>query len=176
MKKILMLCLLFVLTGWTINLYAGGDMPMMPYGGSPNFLRLKTLVGTWEGLNKMHGGEEQKMTIEYSLSSNGSALVEKLFSGTPQEMISVYHEHKGKLTMTHYCMLGNQPDLDLISVKDNVMEFDLSESSDIDQAAEDHMHSLKVTFVDDNTIQQDWLDYKNGVAGEISTFKFSRVK
>ena len=31
------------------------------------------------------------------------------FPGQPMEMLSIYHQDKGDLLMTHYCILGNQP-------------------------------------------------------------------
>ena len=41
--------------------------------------------------------------------------MERIFPGTPQEMISVYYDDdKGRLAMTHYCMMRNRPTFKLV--------------------------------------------------------------
>ena len=52
---------------------------------------------------------------EYRVAANGSVVVERNFPDTPKEMISVYHDRGGKLSMTHYCALANQPQMSLTS-------------------------------------------------------------
>ena len=83
-----------------------------PYEGSDALKSMKALAGTWEGTHTMHG-KEIPATIEYKVSSNGSTVVETMFPGTAHEMVNVYHDKSGKLAMTHYCSVGNQPHLDL---------------------------------------------------------------
>src|SRR5437868_1614896 len=79
-----------------------------PFKGSPEFDRMKSLAGTWKGIVDMGQGPVD-MTVEYRVVSGGSVVEERLFAGTPKEMVTMYHDRKGKLALTHYCMLGNQP-------------------------------------------------------------------
>lgn len=150
----------FLTTAMMLNVFAG-DMDMPPYQGSADFERMKNLVGTWEGTQKM-GEEEQKLVVKYRLTSNGSAIVEKLFAGSPMEMVSVYYDKNGKLAMTHYCALGNQPQMDLTASTDKDLSFELAADSNIDAAQEMHMHALAISFLDNNHIVQKWLSYKDG--------------
>ncbi|MEE9214278.1 MAG: hypothetical protein V3U54_05695, partial [Thermodesulfobacteriota bacterium] len=95
----------------SISVYAGSEEEMYKkYTGSPEYEKMKTLAGTWEGTSSM-GEEGEKVTVKYEMTSADSAIVETLFPGTPHEMVSVYYDDNGKLSMTHYCMIKNQPNM-----------------------------------------------------------------
>jgi hypothetical protein len=141
---------------------------------SLEFEQMKALVGSWEGTGQMHQKEE-KERVDYKLTSGDSALVETLFPGTPHEMVSVYHDENGKLVMTHYCMLGNQPKLALIKSKSNELDFDLAKNNTV-SPKEHHMHSLQVSFVNSDEIRQTWTSYAEGKKEEASVFNFKRMK
>ena len=64
-----------------------GEHQSAPYNGSPEFERVKQLVGTWEGTCDM-GKAGEKTRVEYRLMSGGSALVETLSPGNEEEMVS----------------------------------------------------------------------------------------
>ena len=68
---------------------------------SGDFETLKTLVGTWQGMNKM-GGKEEMMTIVYALTSGGTAISETFMPGTAQQMLTMYHKERKGVAMTHY--------------------------------------------------------------------------
>src|SRR5215204_5864138 len=79
-----------------------------PKQGSPEFERLKTLVGTWKGTVDMGQGPVEFVS-QYRIIAAGSVIEERCFQGTPNEMVTMYYDNKdGKLAMTHYCMLGNR--------------------------------------------------------------------
>ncbi len=136
-------------------------MVMEPYKGGVELEKLKSLAGTWQGTHKMGDTEEPAKAI-YSVTSNGSAVEEKLFPGTPHEMVTMYYEKKGKLQMTHYCAMGNQPQMNLVSSDNNKFFFDLAAGSDINVTSEGHMHALSISFVDANHIVQNWTMYQEG--------------
>jgi len=60
-----------------------------PYSGSKEYSRMKQLIGVWEGTSNM-GKEGQTVRVEYRLTAGGSAIVETLFPGTPEEMVSCH--------------------------------------------------------------------------------------
>ncbi|MGB7292217.1 MAG: hypothetical protein WBD99_08605 [Thermodesulfobacteriota bacterium] len=122
------------------------------------------------------GKGDQKVTVEYRLTSGGSAIVETLFPGTPHDMVSVYYDRDRSLEMTHYCMLGNRPQMALKQADDKNMTFDLISNSDIKADTEPHMHAMTISFVDDNNIVESWTLYEYGKAKENATFKLSRTK
>jgi hypothetical protein len=174
MKKLIILLALFGLT--ITPLHAGENMVMKPYEGSKEFNQMKKLLGSWEGTSKMHSDKDQRITVDYALMSNGSVIVETLFKGTPDEMVTTYYDRKGKLSLTHYCAVGNRPLMELISGNDNELKFDFSAENDIDPKTEMHMHALTITFVDENSIRQDWMSYTNGQPAETASFNFTKVK
>ena len=119
--------------------------------GSAEFEKLKTLVGSWQGKTDMGHGP-MDITIQYRLLAGGSVLEERVFAGTPQEMVTMYYDKDGKLAMTHYCVFGNRPGMLLKSSTDKTLKFDFDETCGLDAAKESHMHALTITFDDSDTI------------------------
>jgi hypothetical protein len=118
---------------------------------SPEFERMKALVGTWNGKADMGQGPID-MTISFRLLAGGSVLEERAFSGTPNEMITMYYDQDGKLAMTHYCMLGNRPSMVLKSANTKTIQFDFDKNCGINTDKESHMHAMSITFDNANTI------------------------
>src|SRR5690349_14032148 len=79
-----------------------------PKAGSKEFERMKQLVGTWKGSGDMDG-KKMDAVVNYRLTSAGTVLLETMGPGTDHEMVTAYHDEGGKLAMTHYCAMGNQP-------------------------------------------------------------------
>ncbi len=144
-----------------IQLLFAGNMPHDLQKLSTELERIQALAGKWKGTS-VTDGENEKAKVEYRVTSGGSAVVETLFQGTPHEMISVYHDKKGKLTLTHYCMLGNQPELRLRKSDAHSMRFELAKGSGIDVRRDQHMHSLNLDFKDRDHIVQTWGCFEKG--------------
>lgn len=79
------------------------------------FERIRTLTGEWEGSVEWTGARTEKgrMRASYSLTGNGSAVVENLIpeGEIVPAMTSIYHLDGSELRMTHYCGARNQPRL-----------------------------------------------------------------
>jgi hypothetical protein len=119
--------------------------------GSPELERMKTLVGTWTGKTDMGQGPVD-ISIHYRLLAGGSVLEERVFEGTPNEMVTMYYDQGNKLAMTHYCMFGNRPGMLLKSSDAKTINFDFDKSCGINTKTESHMHALSITFDDADTI------------------------
>src|SRR5437016_3905486 len=128
-----------------------GAEPEKAQKSSPEFERMKSLTGTWKGKADMGQGPVE-MTVEYRLVSGGSAIEERIFEGSPKEMITMYYDKKGKLALTHYCMLANQPGMLLKSSDARTLRFDFDPTCGLDASSEMHMHSLAITFENPDTI------------------------
>jgi len=168
---------IFLISVFSLSTYVFSDPNHMPkIEGSKEFNRLKSLVGTWEGTSDMgEKGEEQKINIQYKLTSNNSAIVETLFLGTPHEMVSVYYDINRKLYMKHYCVLGNQPLMELNNSDDNNISLVFAANNTIDPKKEPHMHSLNIVFDNENSIVQNWTFYGDVEEKKVHTFKLTRV-
>jgi hypothetical protein len=122
-----------------------------PKPGSPEFERMKTLVGTWQGKTDMGHGPVD-FTVQYRVLAAGSVVEERVFADTPNEMVTMYYDQNGKLALTHYCVLGNRPGMRLASSDGKTLRFEFDKSCGIDPAKESHMHGLMIAFDDADTI------------------------
>ncbi len=163
-------CLLLVSS---LMAYAGEGRGA-PYSGSKGYERMKQLVGVWEGTSNM-GKEGQKIRVEYRLTAGGSAIVETLFPGTDEEMISVYYDNKGKLSMTHYCMLQNRPSMKLQEAGADTLAFVFAKGSGIDPKKDAHMHALTISFADKDHIIENWTYFEGGQEKGVTKLNLSRV-
>lgn len=151
MKKLTTICATILLAG-SVLLQAGDPPQPIQKKASPEFERLKALVGTWEGKADMGQGPID-MTVQYRLLAGGTVLEERSFPGTPQEMVTMYYDNKdGKLALTHYCIMGNRPAMVLHSADSKSIKFSFDENCGINTAKDPHMHALKLTFDDADTI------------------------
>src|SRR5258706_8290679 len=131
-------------------LNAGEPPKLRP--ASPEFERMKSLVGTWKGMVDIGQGPIE-MVSQYRLLSGGSVLEEKVFAGTPNEMTTMFYDKDGKLALTHYCVMGNRPAMALKASDAQTLTFDFDGACcTIDPKKESHMHALTLRFDDADTI------------------------
>ena len=131
---------------------------MPPYKGSVAFERMKSLVGEWSADSPMMG----KMKTEFRIIAGGSVIEERFGEDTPMEMLSVYHDVNGKLMMTHYCALRNQPRMALTKSTVDSLTFDLVPTPGLNAAKEKHMHGATYTFIDANHFKLAGVSWDNG--------------
>jgi hypothetical protein len=81
--------------------------------GAAALKQMRALAGAWEGTFEWTGARSGggNMSATYSLTGNGSAVVEDLSVDGVRSMTSVYHLDGADLRMTHYCGAQNQPRL-----------------------------------------------------------------
>jgi hypothetical protein len=139
------------------------------------FDRLKTLVGTWKGKTDIGQGPID-MTVQYRLLAGGSVLEERVFAGTPNEMITMFFEKNGKLALTHYCMLGNRPGMLLKSADARTLRFEFDKTCGVDPLTETHMNALTLTFDDTDTITASCKALVNGKPMDEHPTTLKRVK
>ncbi len=135
---------------------AHAEMP--PYQGSAAFEKMKTLTGKWSAESPEMG----KMKTEFRVIAGGSVVEERFAGGTPMEMLSTYHDVEGKLMMTHYCMLRNQPRMKLTQSTPDSLTFDLAPTPGLNPAKDKHMHGATYTFIDANHFKLEGVSWENG--------------
>ncbi|MEZ4546418.1 MAG: hypothetical protein R3B51_01240 [Thermodesulfobacteriota bacterium] len=150
----------------------GHDVP--PIAGSKELQKLKSLEGEWHGM-VVEDGKEMPVTVVYETSSNGSVVVETLAPGTPHEMVSVYYDDGGKLSMTHYCAVGNQPHLTLDESGDGGMDLVFAGGSNIDPAKDGYMHGVSFEFDGSGKIVQSWTYFQGGKEAGTTSFTLTRA-
>lgn len=177
MKKFMSFTLI-VLLGLVLGPSAAnsGECQAGAVAHSRDFEKMKELVGVWQGTTDMGKGM-QTIRATYELTSAGNAILERLFVGLPHEMVTVYHDFNGKLTMTHYCSLGNQPHMDLMIPGENNMLFVLSEKNpNLASVKEPHMHALKISFDHKDSITHTWSLYEKGEKKSDVVIKLTRTR
>lgn len=132
--------------------------PMPPYKGSAAFERMKSLEGKWSAESPMMG----KMNTEFRVIAGGSVIEERFAEGTPMEMLSIYHDVNGKLVMTHYCMLRNQPKMQLTKSTADSLTFDFVPTPGLNASKDKHMHGATYTFLDKNHLRMEGVAWDNG--------------
>jgi hypothetical protein len=141
--------------------------------GKAAFTRLKTLVGDWEGPGPVAGGPRAR--VEYRLTSNGTALAERLFPGTPHEMMTVYYMDGNDLVLTHYCV-GNQPHMKLVSGgAQGELKFDFASGSNLDVKKDSHMHAATFKSLDGDRYEAEWTSMADGKLAGSHSFAMTRV-
>ncbi len=148
--------------------------------GSAELERIKKLAGKWAGKHGDPKGGMTDISVEYTVVAGGSAVMERVFSGTPMEMVTMYHDDKkGRLTLTHYCMLQNQPKMAVTAAKKKSISFELTkENNGLKDPNEQHRHALTINFLGDDEIEHHWTLYDKGKpnADHSKPFKLKRVK
>ena len=178
MKKIIIftLIILLALALGSLASYSGEYQMGAPVTHSKDFEKMKELVGVWEGKANMGKGPEQ-LKVTYELTSAGNAIVERFDAGKPHEMVTVYHDYNGNLTMTHYCSLGNQPHMELRNSGENTMTFVLSEKNPgLASLNETHMHALTIAVDGKDSITQTWTLFEKGAEKSHVVVKLARAK
>jgi hypothetical protein len=63
------------------------------------FEQLKGLAGDWRG----KAGDEEGVLVQYRVTAGGNAIEERLYAGSPHEMLTVYFMDGDVLKLKHYC-------------------------------------------------------------------------
>jgi len=178
MKKVISLTIIVFLglALGPLSVLSGEHQMPAPVAHSSDFERMKGLVGVWEGKTDMGKGMET-LRVAYELTSAGNAVLERFAAGQPHEMVTVYHDYNGKLAMTHYCSLGNQPHMELTNPGEAMMKFILSEKTPgLVSLNEMHMHALTIALDGKDSISHTWTLYDKGAKKSDVSVKLTRVK
>lgn len=125
------------------------------------FEKMKTLVGTWVTADE-NGNPTDEVASVIKLTAGGSALQETLFPGQPLEMVSVYTADGNDVFMTHYCMLGNQPQLRGTEKSPNTLVFEFVGGANLDPAKDQHMHGAVLKIIDADHIEVEGTGWEDG--------------
>jgi hypothetical protein len=144
--------------------------------GSGALARFAALAGQWVGKG-VHGDQQHDARIDYKVTSGGSTVVETIDPGGPHEMVTVIHPDGDALLLTHYCAIGNQPQMRARpKAGDNRVAFEFVKATNMKSDKDMHMHNVTYTFVDQDTLRTEWTNYSDGKAAGKSVFELKRKK
>ena len=135
------------------------------------FDRLTSLQGEWKGET---GGVNT--TLIYTLTANGSALMEQCRPEKGSEMITMFTLDGDHLIATHYCSARNQPQMATSPITDaqKPLEFSLVRVTGLQSPDDFHNTGLTVIQEDNDHLTQEWSYQHRGKTGK-NIFRFTRV-
>jgi hypothetical protein len=134
------------------------------------------LAGEWSGKG-MHGEMKHEVKVVYKVTSGGSAVVETIDPDSDHEMITVIHPDGDSLLLTHYCMLGNQPQMRAKpKAGDKKVAFEFLKVTNVKSDKDMFMHDVTFTFVDKDTLRTEWTNYNEGKEAGKAKFELKRKK
>ena len=139
--------------------------------------QFKQLAGEWVGKEVAGINDGQPIHVKYKVTAGGSAVVETLFPDSDHEMMTVIHPDGHDLILTHYCMLGNQPQMKAtLKGHDKEIAFKFVRATNLKSEKEMHMRDAKYIFVDKDTLKTEWTNYQDGKPGQTVVFELKRKK
>src|SRR5216110_2479756 len=135
------------------------------------FDRLASLKGEWEG--EINGVDT---TLIYTVTANGSALMEQCRPGKGPEMITMFTGDGDHLIATHYCSAKNQPQMATPAITDpqKPLAFSLTHITGLKSPDDWHNTGLTVIQEDDDHLTQEWTYESKGKSGK-TVFRYTRV-
>ena len=136
------------------------------------FDRLASLQGEWEG--EAFGG---KTKLFYSVTADGSALMEDCRPETGRNMITMFTVDGEHLIATHYCSAKNQPQMATSAITDaqKPLEFSLVRVTGLKSPDDFHNTGLMVIQDDNDHLTQKWSYLHKGKTGK-NIFHFTRAR
>ena len=136
------------------------------------FDRLATLKGEWRGEQ-----EGVKICLIYTLTANGSAVMEEFRPESGAVMITMFTVDGDHLIATHYCSAKNQPQM-MTSTITNVekpLAFSLARITGLKSPDDWHNTGLTMIQEDNDHLTQEWTYQSKEKSGK-RTFRYTRVR
>src|SRR5437762_12868781 len=136
------------------------------------FYRLASLQGEWQGI-----ADGVNTTLIYTLTANGSTLMEQCRPEKGHEMITMFTVDDDHLIATHYCSAKNQPQMATSAISDaqKPLAFSLVRVTGLKSPDDFHNTGLTVIQEDNDHLTQEWSYQHMGKTGK-NIFRFTRVR
>jgi len=136
------------------------------------FDRMAVLQGEWQGV-----ADGVNTTLIYTLTANGSTLMEQCRPEKGHEMITMFTVDGDHLIATHYCSAKNQPQMATPPIADahKPLVFSLVRVTGLKSPDAFHNTGLTVIQDDNDHLTQEWLYDAKGKRGK-NVFHFTRVR
>ena len=134
---------------------------------------LSSLVGQWKGVQ-----EGVDITLTYTLTANGSALMEEFRPAKGPVMLTMFSVDGDRLLATHYCAAGNQPQMatrEITEPQNKPLVFSLVRVTGMRTPDDWHNTGVEVMLDDKDHLTQKWTYLYQGKTGT-AIFHFTRKK
>ncbi|HOC16761.1 MAG TPA: hypothetical protein PKK95_00750 [Vicinamibacterales bacterium] len=152
------------------------EMKMSAVPQSPEWQKLATLVGHWEGVYEAPDGTKMNGTLEVRMTGDNSAIMHLMNRDAPHEMVTMIHPDGKRLLATHYCAAHNHPRMALVPSKNaGEVAFDFVDGTNI-APGEHYMRKVIFRFVDADHHEEEWTAMGSDGKLNSAVFKYTRVK
>jgi hypothetical protein len=116
-------------------------------------------------------------TLIYTLTANGSTLMEQCRPEKGHEMITMFTVDGDHMIATHYCAAKNQPQMATSAITDveKPLAFSLVRVTGLKSPDDFYNTGLTVIQEDNDHLTQEWTYQFKGKPGK-NTFRFTRVR
>ncbi len=162
----------FGIVGMALSVVASAAFAADKTKSEEAFDRLASLKGEWKG--EINGVDT---TLIYTLTANGSALMEECRPGKGPEMITMFTIDGDHLIATHYCSAKNQPQMATSTISDTQkpLAFSFARVTGLKSTDDWHNTGLTVIQEDNDHLTQEWSYQFKGKTGK-NIFHFTRVR
>src|SRR6266576_6972678 len=156
----------------TALLLVAASLPAAKTKSEEAFDRLATLKGEWSGEQ-----EGVKVSLIYTLTANGSALMEEFRPEKGAVMITMFTVDGDHLIATHYCSAKNQPQMITSALTDvqKPLAFSLARVTGLKSPDDWHNTGLTMIQEDNDHLSQEWTYESKGMSGK-RIFRYTRVR
>ena len=141
-----------------------------------SFEQFKRLAGEWVGKGS-EDGQDKELHVKYRVTSGGTAVVETLNPGADDEMVTMIHPDGKDLLLTHYCMLGNQPQMKApAEMTGKEVAFSFVRATNLASDKGMYRHDVTYAFEGPDTLKTTWTHYHDGKAAGKVVFELKRKK
>ena len=132
------------------------------------FEKLKALAGSWRGNT---GG------LDYRVTAGGTVVMETMFPGTAQETVSMYFVDRGRLILTQYSAIGNQPEMvyDRKHSTSGEFFFKFDGGRGFTMRDDLHMHDGTIKLTEPNHLEATWNVWNQGKPASVQHFVLTRA-
>jgi len=170
MKQLRMLVVPAAVLVTMIVVMIGASVVLAGSDAQKSFQQLASLEGNWAG----KGSEGQPVEVSFRMTAGGSALMSEIHGKGPENMITMFHMDGDRLLMTHYCGVGNQPRMKIISADAKSVSFEFVDGTNI-KPSDAHMQRLIITQPDANHHVEEWVFLDHGTEHK-EVFTLERTK
>jgi hypothetical protein len=152
-------------------LSVAASLPVDKTKSEEAFDRLATLKGEWSGEQ-----EGVKISLIYTLTANGSALMEEFRPESGAVMITMFTVDGDHLIATHYCSAKNQPQMMTAAITDvqKPLAFSLARITGLKSPDDWHNTGLTMIQEDNDHLTQEWTYQSKEKSGK-RIFRYTRV-
>lgn len=123
---------------------------------------VRALTGTWVAVDA-NGRATDEVVSESHVTAGGHAVLETLFPGSDEEMLTLYYMDEGRLCLTHHGVLGNHPTMVAQRAGDEIVFTCVdAEARCVAARRPLHMHEARLRRLEGGRLASTWTSMDGG--------------